>query len=625
VAVVDPIANRRKAYISEIKPLLPFVSGLKVASCAVGDFSVVWAAGSWAPLDQFVNDDGVALVFGDAIERNSSRRIKAAQLWKLWADSTSPAPLDGFHAALSFDKCGKLNVGADLLGVFPVYYYVTEDVILVGSSPELFRYHPCFKTRLDPEGLVGILLTRGLVDGKTLLHGVRRLGAGHLLRVTSKLQASEIVQFRFPMSTKYFDMSLHEQVEVLDNALIDALNRHVPKDEKCCLMLSGGLDSTLLAGYLAQAGYDVFAITEGLETDNEMKCAKQIAKTLGLKHVQFRVGHADYQQYAELDANWQHLSEGFTGVPFWRFYRRLRKEAPRVITGFSGDSILGSLVDRSLSGGGRLSCFGNFFKNINNEAFTPAALGKILKKDYLWQISTTLESIKDQHDRYPGLEFQRTWGFGLNQKTRFNDLSGVWALSFGAWPILPFADHKVLEAAGGFPIESLADRRVERELLRIKFPKLAKQELAGSTLNTVPTTRGFQHKFQNQIYGTTGIWRFEILREIRNQLIIQLRGEKRYWRRQYQFDSPEWRIVRKKAEPYLCNTTTVFRREALEKLMPSVDSKHLQALFRIRTFGVSTTASLRIIYGFAFWLETHFDAVTNLQKSLQADKHASIR
>jgi hypothetical protein len=357
-------------------------------------------------------------------------------------------------------------------------------------------------------------------------------------------------------------------------------------------------------------------MTEGSNTDNEMKCAKQVAETLGFKHVQFHIGYNNFQKYSDLNANWQHLSEGFAGVSMWRFYTQLREETSHVITGFSGDSIFGTLVDRSLTSQDRNSSFNVFFKSINTDAFTPNALRKLLKKDYSDLISRNLQEIKENYDKYPGLEFQRIWGFGLNQRTRFHDLSGIWALSLGAWPIMPFADHKILETVGGLPIESLANRRIERELVRTKFPKLAKLDLAvGDAMTTFPIREGFQHKVKQRIYGTAGIWKLAVLSEMRDLLLIQLRGERRYWQRQFKFDSPEWITVRKQAEPYLHFTTEFFRKEALEELMPSADSNYLQVLLKMKTFGLVRTTSLKIILGLALWLQAHSDSATNFEET----------
>jgi len=599
-----------------VKALIEPVDGLTINSCSAGDFSAVWAAGAWSPVDYITDSEGATIIFGNAIDALHRLWLNASQIRQLWRNSKISYPLDGFHVAVDYEQDGRLIVGADLLGMFPVYYWSSKNVVLVGSSPELFRHHPCFDVKIDEEGLVGILLSKGLVNGRTMLSGVRRLAAGHLLQWKSRVQASEINQFSLPVSTKYFEMSLSEQVEVLDKALEEAVTRHVPRDAECCLMLSGGLDSTLMAAYLKRTGYEITAITEGLKTDNEMKCAKQIADALGIKHIQFQIDADKYKQYAEITVRWQHLSEGFTAVPFWGYYDHLRKIAPNVVTGFAGDGILGSMIDWSLANQAAVSSFDVFFEKMNSQAFTPDVLRNLLKEKYYEKfVARIVHEIKENSDRYPGLAFQRIWGFGLNQRIRFHDLSGIWAISFGAWPVQPFADSRLLDTIGGFPIESLATRRLERELLRLKFPKLAKLPLAGNrSINPTPITSDFQNNIQHQIYGNTRISKLDKLHQLRRQTLLKLKGERRYWLRKFDFNSSEWKIVRSTAEPFIFLTKSFFRSEALEELMPPADSRFLKVRLKMKNSGVKYHSSLRLILGLALWLKNYPDALSMLQK-----------
>jgi len=97
---------------------------------------------------------------------------------------------------------------------------------------------------------------------------------------------------------------------------------------------------------------------------------------------------------------------------------------------------------------------------------------------------------------------------------------------------------------------------------------------------------------------------------LRNQLLVKLGGETRYWRRQFLFDSPGWITIRKEIEPYIQLTTSLFNKEALEELMPSANSNYVQVVLKMKAFGLSNTSSLRIVLGLALWLKNHFNAFT---------------
>lgn len=164
------------------------------------------------PVSYASDEEGLAIIFGDAIGGPKSERLTAEDLRELWSGSSLPEALDGFHAAIVYSPKIGLLVGADLLGLFPIYYYSSEEVALVGSSPELFRYHPLFEMKFNPAGFVGILLTKGLVEGQTLFSGVKRLSPGHLLNLRHGKPAEEKLQFRLPISTKYFNLKLMDRL-----------------------------------------------------------------------------------------------------------------------------------------------------------------------------------------------------------------------------------------------------------------------------------------------------------------------------------------------------------------------------------------------------------------------------
>ena len=566
----------------------------------------MWAAGTWTPISHADDDNGAAIVFGDAINGSGSERMTAEQLQHHWGGSRLPDALGGFHAAATYDPEKGLIVGADLLGIFPIYYYACEDVILVGSSPELFRYHPCFEMKLNPTGLVGILLVKGIFDGQTLFSGVKRLAPGHLLICRPGKRAEEILQFEPKTSTKYFNLRLSEQAEILDQAIDEAVFRHVPKGEKYGLMLSGGLDSRVLGGYLKQKNHNIFALTEGLPTDNEMRCAIPVANALGFKHVQFDVGYRGYSRFADLATTWQHLCEGFTSIMYWGYYPYLRKTAARVVMGYFATEILGDLFTNAIPKPGRPVSFQTFFRHLNRSAFRPEILKKLLREEHFDElVPKTLRKIRKVYESYSDLEFQRVWRFGLHHYMRFHVGSVLWPLTFGAWPVLPFADQEILETVGGMPIEALLDRCAERELLRKKFPKLARLPLNGITYDTTPLVPTPWQKGLQQIAGDRGIWRLKSARNLRIILVIKLKGNRRYYSRISHFDSPGWQTVRKKAEPFLGLTSKFLNEDAVRELMPPSTSGYARVMLAMKRAGMAETTGLKTLSGFALWLQKH--------------------
>jgi asparagine synthase (glutamine-hydrolysing) len=128
-----------------------------------------------------------------------------------------------------------------------------RDTILVGSSPELFQYHPQFKPQFNPAGLIGLLLLRVLVDGQTLWSEVRRLGAGNLLVWQPGSAPEEVEQYRIPCSQEhdsYSHLSFSQHLDLLEGVIDRAIARHTASSNQQGFLCSGGLDLRMLAGFL---------------------------------------------------------------------------------------------------------------------------------------------------------------------------------------------------------------------------------------------------------------------------------------------------------------------------------------------------------------------------------------
>jgi hypothetical protein len=152
VVLVDADRSRRERFLKEIENHIAPVPGLATGGVAAGDLAAVWAAAPNAPISSIEGAGTAAVVWGDAIRGPGRQRMVAADLAVLWHDVDRPATFDGFHAAFSYSESGRLTAGVDVLGLFPLYYASAKGVLIVGSSPELFRRHPLFPALVDQEG-----------------------------------------------------------------------------------------------------------------------------------------------------------------------------------------------------------------------------------------------------------------------------------------------------------------------------------------------------------------------------------------------------------------------------------------------------------------------------------------
>jgi asparagine synthase (glutamine-hydrolysing) len=136
-------------------------------------------------------------------------------------------------------------------------------VVIVSSSPESFRHHPLFRAEVDPLGLAALLLLHSPSQGETLHAGVNRLRAGHVLLADTGRGIREVVDWSPPQEPVLPDTPFAHHVQLLDQALEEAVARQTAPGIRHAVLLSGGRDSRMLAGYLRDLGHRPLAITVG--------------------------------------------------------------------------------------------------------------------------------------------------------------------------------------------------------------------------------------------------------------------------------------------------------------------------------------------------------------------------
>ncbi|MGB3508766.1 MAG: asparagine synthase-related protein, partial [Microcoleaceae cyanobacterium] len=566
IIIVDPDPERRTNFINKVRPLLPPFTGLVTNSCTTGNFASIWAANSQAPISHCTNNNGAAVVWGNAITHDSTEQNDAESLQQKWHpvnNNNSFPTFDGFYAATVYHPQHGLIVGADLLGFFPLYYYTDKNVALIGSSPELFRYHPNFNTKFNPQGLVGLLLLRHLVDEQTLWSNAKRLGAGNILQWKPKTGAQELEHYRLPCSsnnTPYSHLSFSEHLDILDEAIDQAIARHTATSKKHNFLLSGGLDSRMLAGFLQRQGIEPVAFTLGNPGDMELECATAVTHHLGWKHRVVSTPMNKYPFYANFVVNWEHLAGGFSGttgmVSNAHFY--LQNSPGTIINGFAMDGVIGSLKSSDIS-------FQSTFHRHNSSGFPPEVLNKLLNQDIFGNsLSETVTLLHENYESYSALEWQKIWCFTIYYFNRFVLGTMAWEISFGAWPILPILDRQLLETVIRLPISTLNNRKAQKELVCTRFPQLAELPLDRNSWNMEPLKPSQTRQQLNLLFKLQQKWR---------RLQLELGYDRRHYYRIADINNAGWQAVRREAETYRSKVEHLFNMDVFNELLPPPDVK----------------------------------------------------
>ena len=593
ILIVDPDSSRRAAFCADAWARIAPLPGLVQGGCSSGDFQAAWAVGARAPIAFASDDRGAAALWGEALHEDG-RRVEIRGLRAAWSDPDArTAPFDGYHAAVVYQAEKGLLLGADLIGMFPIYWWASGGVLLAGSSPELFRLHPSFRSRVDIEGLAAMLLTMYSVGGRTLLDGVRRLAPGNLLRARPGKIPEERENYRLPLSARYHDMPFSAQVELLHEVLEDAVHRHVPRNEACTLALSGGRDSRLVAGLLERQGSSVTALTFGERGDMEMSCATGVARATGFAHRTLPLAVDPEGECAVRHARWLHCTTGFGSLAHWGSPARMDGVPSRLVTGYVMDVVVGGShftwaydrVNRQMS-------FDSFFARINAHGVAEDTLRGLLGRGPASDLVDCARSrIQSVYDSYSDVESQRAWCFDIHHRQRFHVGNPPWMFSFASWPVQPALDQRVLSVAGGLPVSTLAERRAQDEMLKRFYPHLAELPLDRNSFNTEPLSPRVRY-LVGQYIGQ----RLAPLRKL-----VPGRGddERRFYYRVFDFNSPGWQAVRRLAEPYRDRLDGLLDRDRLDEYLPPPDVE-----LRVKN-GIVDSSGRKMLVGLMLWARDH--------------------
>lgn len=263
----------------------------------------------------------------------------------------------GMFAIASWDpRTSTVWLARDALGMKPLYVTRGPWGLAFASEVKAILGLPRFRARLSANGL-GEFLEFGyrLGENDTMFDGVERLAPGEVVGVRDGEVASRFRHFKpglpDPGDRRTGDDRARELVVLLEGVV----GQHLVADVPVGLLLSGGLDSSLLAA-LAARRCSLTTVSMGFtsSTHDERPWARRVAAAIGSRHIEVSIAPEDV--IAEIQSNAWIFDDLFAdwGTVTTRFlYRRCRELGLKVaIVGEGSDELFaGYPVFEDIGGG----------------------------------------------------------------------------------------------------------------------------------------------------------------------------------------------------------------------------------------------------------------------------------
>ena len=212
--------------------------------------------------------------------------------------------LRGMFAFAIWDaKRSRLLLGRDPMGIKPLYYSSVGQNFLFASELRTLLGTGLVPRRLDPAGLVNYLNFGSVYDPMTIIAGVSALEAGHYAvwengRVTDSMYWDLAPHGRAAMASSYLagNATARKALEEDVYATLDQTVRmHMVSDVPVGLFLSGGIDSSSLAGILSRAGIrlNTFSVIFREAEFNESEYSRAVARAFSSEHQAIMVSQRD--------------------------------------------------------------------------------------------------------------------------------------------------------------------------------------------------------------------------------------------------------------------------------------------------------------------------------------------
>ena len=237
----------------------------------------------------------------------------------------------------------KLYLVRDRYGVKPIYYYQNNNSLIYSS--EIRPIKKLIDSTVDKNNIATLLKLRFNPAPVTLYQDISKLRAGHILEYDLKTHHVAISSFSVPVMINK-NITFNEALKKYGELFEQAIKRQLLADVEVGVLLSGGIDSALVA-YYAQKYNDkpIKTFTIGFEEDDdsdETLDARETAKILGTEHYEIKITDDQFEDIFKKCIEIVEEPLGTTSIiPMYYLNELVSKYVKVVLTGQGADEPLG--------------------------------------------------------------------------------------------------------------------------------------------------------------------------------------------------------------------------------------------------------------------------------------------
>ena len=254
--------------------------------------------------------------------------------------------LRGMFALALWDAAERrLVLARDRFGIKPLFHAEAGGALAFASELNALRLAPGFDAAIDPEALEAFLAFNSIPAPLTIFRSARKLAPGHLL--VRERGNTRIERFARPTPVPAHDVRRDDEATLaaeLREALRDSVRAHLVSDVPVGVLLSGGVDSSVLCALAAQeSGEPVQTFSIGFQerSFNELDLARSVAERYRTDHHELIVRPDAAELLPEIVASFDEPFGDSSALPTFLVCRLAGEHVKVALSGEGGDELFG--------------------------------------------------------------------------------------------------------------------------------------------------------------------------------------------------------------------------------------------------------------------------------------------
>jgi asparagine synthase (glutamine-hydrolysing) len=263
------------------------------------------------------------------------------QAFRRWGSACFSRFRGMFAIAVWVQSEQRLILARDRMGIKPLYYCLQDGEIYFGSELKCIFAHPAVRRRICLQGLNCYLSLNYVPGPYTLVEGVAKLMPGHILEWQNGLCS---IRSNAVSASPEPPSSLDEARQQLDQLLTQSIGEQLASDVPVGIWLSGGLDSSTVLHYAANAypgRLRTFSITFQGRSFDESRHTREISQLYGTELSEFDLSpSSDLADAVEQISYYSDEPSADAGaLPVWFLAQMSRKDVTVLLSGEGADEL----------------------------------------------------------------------------------------------------------------------------------------------------------------------------------------------------------------------------------------------------------------------------------------------